>query len=96
MIGHTDILIEGKRWGLGLGRNHQSKQNPVSDSNDQSFDDAFSLSLEDKREEMERSSNEYRNIILMLSEEVRQSEMPIINSETKSNVRFRLKVSRAN
>lgn len=37
---------------------------------DQHSDDEIPLSLEERKEEMERSSSEYRNVILMLTEEV--------------------------
>ena len=47
---------------------------PIATAHDGDYDGEkeamLSLSLEEKREEMERSAGEYRNIILMLSEEV--------------------------
>ena len=68
------MFVTGKRFfGLGGGRNTQQKNHGSPspfDGYDQHSDDDIPLSLEEKREEMERSSNEYRNIIVMLSEEI--------------------------
>lgn len=68
---------EGNRRSIfGFDKNKKrgsaQKQGPSSpfDGYDQHSDDDIPLSLEERKEEMERSSNEYRNVIMMLSEEI--------------------------
>ncbi|QDZ23224.1 hypothetical protein A3770_10p57420 [Chloropicon primus] len=67
---------EGKRTKSIFGGQKSKKRGAKSAASspfegyDQQSDDDIPLSLEERKEEMERSSNEYKNIIVMQSEEI--------------------------